>query len=79
MVVDSNHHIGTGHHFNTVKFKMNIWPLFIALGRLGVIWVANRAYRKMFLTMVTVAFVMYHFHNEFEKENKRKDIMDYDG
>lgn len=57
---------------------MNIWPLFIALGRLGVIWIANRTYKKMFLTLVTVAFVMYHFHNEFEKENKRKAIQGFE-
>lgn len=56
---------------------MNIWPLFIALGRLGVIWIGNRAKRKMFLTVVTVAFVMYHFHNEFNKENKRRSYTEY--
>ena len=58
---------------------MNVWPLFIAIGRLGVIWITNRAHKKMFLTMVTLAFVMYHFHNEFEKQNKRKRLQQYPG
>jgi len=56
---------------------MNIWPIFIALGRLGVIWISNKAYRKMFLTMVTLAFLMFHFHNEFKKEDKKSQYPDF--
>lgn len=32
----------------------------------------------MFLTMVTIAFVMYHFHNEFQKEDKKEQFKGFD-
>lgn len=46
---------------------MNIWPLFIGMGRLGVIWITNYHKRRIFLTIVTIAFMLYHFHIEREK------------
>jgi len=50
---------------------MNIWPLFIGMGRLGVIWITNHQKRKFFLTVVTIAFMMYHFRNEQIKQERK--------
>lgn len=52
---------------------MNVWPLFIAAGRLGSLWINGYYKRKIFLTVVTVSFVLYHF--EVEKQ-KTKNIGD---
>lgn len=53
---------------------MNIWPFFIAVGRLGVIWISNHQKRKIFLTIVTMAFMLYHFHIEMDKLRKNERI-----
>tara|TARA_A100000172_G_C3044260_1_gene111837 strand:+ start:18756 stop:18923 length:168 start_codon:yes stop_codon:yes gene_type:complete len=53
---------------------MNVWPFFIAVGRLGVIWIADYHKRKIFLTIVTMAFMMYHFHIEMDKLKKYERI-----
>jgi len=52
---------------------MNIWPLFIGMGRLGVIWITNYHKRRIFLTVVTLAFMLYHFQVEQEKLKKLED------
>lgn len=55
---------------------MNVWPFFIAFGRLGVIWITNYHKRKIFLTIVTMAFMLYHFHIESDKLKKKNDGAD---
>lgn len=52
---------------------MNIWPLFIGLGRLGVIWISSYHKRRLFLTVVTVAFMLYHFQIEADKLKAKND------
>jgi len=58
---------------------INIWPLFIGAGRLGTIWIRNHHKKKIFMTVVTLGFLAYHFHIEREKHIKQKKLKGYNG